>query len=68
MIELKGAPVYAAYRPICHRYVSASPDTDPTALDQAREVLEKKWKATKKQRALADYSGSGPDDGETGRE
>lgn len=43
VVNLKGSPDYAGVRNVCHRYLSGSPETDPTVIGEAvallREVL-----------------------------
>lgn len=39
VVNLKGSPDYVALRPVCHRYIAGSPETDPTVLERTRDLL-----------------------------
>lgn len=39
IVNLKGSPDYVGLKPVCHRYLSGSPETDPTVVPATMGIL-----------------------------
>jgi S-DNA-T family DNA segregation ATPase FtsK/SpoIIIE len=39
VLNLKGSPDYVGVKPVCHRYLSGSPETDPLVIGRAVDLL-----------------------------